>query len=36
MGTGMGTLIPTMPTLTPRWNRRAASPDDVNSAVPLP
>ncbi len=35
-GTGIGTLIPTIPTCTARWNVRAASPDDVNIAVPLP
>ena len=28
--------MPIMPTLTPRWNRRAASPLDVKIAVPLP
>lgn len=36
MGTGTGTLMPIMPTLTRRWNRRAASPLPVNRAVPLP
>jgi hypothetical protein len=25
-----------MPTFTPRWNRRAASPLEVKMAVPLP
>jgi hypothetical protein len=29
-------LIPIMPTFTPRWNRRAASPLEVKMAVPLP
>src|SRR5580698_9141904 len=28
--------MPIMPTLTPRWNRRAASPELVKIAVPLP
>src|SRR6266704_4222814 len=28
--------MPIMPTLTPRWNRRAASPLDVKIAVPFP
>ena len=28
--------MPIMPTLTPRWNRRAASPLEVKIAVPLP
>ena len=28
--------MPIMPTCTPRWNRRAASPLDVKIAVPLP
>ena len=35
-GTGMGTLMPTMPTCTSRSNRRAAPPSRVNSATPLP
>ena len=36
MGTGIGTLMPIIPTFTPRWNRRAASPLDVKIAVPFP
>ena len=28
--------MPIMPTWTPRWNRRAASPLEVKIAVPLP
>ena len=36
MGTGTGTLMPIMPTSTSRWNRRAAPPSLVNSAVPFP
>ena len=28
--------MPIMPTLTPRWNVRAASPEPVKIAVPLP
>jgi hypothetical protein len=36
MGTGMGTLTPTMPTSTSRWNLRAAPPSLVKRAVPLP
>ena len=32
----MGTLMPIMPTFTPRWKRRAASPLEVKMAVPLP
>ena len=35
-GTGIGTLMPIMPTVTARWNVRAASPEDVKIAVPLP
>ena len=36
MGTGMGTLTPTMPTSTSFWKRRAAPPSLVKMAVPLP
>ena len=36
MGTGMATLIPTMPTVTSRRKRRAAAPSRVKMAVPLP
>src|SRR5262245_14012673 len=36
IGTGIGTLTPIMPTVTSRWNRRAASPLAVKTAVPLP
>ncbi|CPS02820.1 Uncharacterised protein [Mycobacteroides abscessus subsp. abscessus] len=32
----MGTLIPTMPTSTSFWNRRAAPPSLVKIAVPFP
>src|SRR5262245_12853415 len=35
MGTRTGTLMPIIPTLTPRWKRRAASPLAVKMAVPL-
>ena len=28
--------MPIIPTWTPRWNRRAASPLEVKIAVPLP
>ena len=35
-GTGIGTLMPTMPTSTSRSNRRAAPPSRVNRATPLP
>ena len=35
-GTGMGTLMPTMPTSISFWNFRAAAPDCVKMAVPLP
>ena len=31
----MGTLIPTMPTSTSFWKRRAAPPSRVKIAVPL-
>ena len=34
--TGIGTLTPTMPTVTSRTKVRAALPDDVKIAVPLP
>jgi hypothetical protein len=33
---GTGTLMPIIPTWTPRWNLRAASPLEVKIAVPLP
>jgi hypothetical protein len=36
MGTGIGTLMPTMPTSTSFWKRRAAPPSLVKIAVPLP
>jgi hypothetical protein len=36
MGTGIGTLTPTMPTSTSWVNRRAAPPSLVKIAVPLP
>ena len=36
MGTGIGTLTPTIPTWMSRAKRRAASPERVNTAVPLP
>ena len=36
MGTGMATLMPTIPTCTSRRNRRAACPSRVKMAVPLP
>ena len=35
IGTGIGTLMPIIPTWTPRWNVRAASPLDVKIAVPF-
>jgi len=35
-GTGIGTLIPIIPTSTSFWNRRAAPPSLVKIAVPLP
>ena len=35
IGTGMGTLMPIMPTSTCCWKRRAAWPERVNSAAPL-
>ena len=35
-GTGMGTLIPTIPTSTSVWNFLAAGPLRVKIAVPLP
>ena len=35
-GTGIGTLMPIMPTCTSFWNRRAAPPSLVKIAVPLP
>ena len=35
-GTGMGTLMPIIPTCTSDWNRRAAPPSLVKIAVPLP
>ena len=35
-GTGIGTLMPTMPTFTSNWNCRAAPPSRVNIATPLP
>ena len=36
IGTGIGTLIPTMPTSTSFSNSRAAAPSPVKIAVPLP
>ena len=36
MGTGMATLMPTIPTDTSRRNRRAAWPSRVKMAVPFP
>ena len=36
IGTGIGTFTPIMPTCTPRWKRRAASPLEVKIAVPFP
>jgi hypothetical protein len=36
IGTGIGTLIPTMPMLTLWAKVRAASPSRVKIAVPLP
>src|SRR6185312_4425258 len=35
-GTGIGTLMPIIPTWISRWNLRAAPPSLVNTAVPLP
>ncbi|MDT4847129.1 hypothetical protein FQZ97_811780 [compost metagenome] len=35
-GTGIGTLMPTWPTSMSSWKRRAAAPDCVKIAVPLP
>ncbi len=35
-GTGMGTLMPIIPTWTSCWKRRAAPPSLVKIAVPLP
>ena len=35
-GTGIGTLMPIMPTWTSCWKRRAAPPSLVKIAVPLP
>ena len=35
-GTGIGTLIPTIPTSTSCSNRRAAPPSRVKIATPLP
>ena len=35
-GTGIGTLMPIMPTSTSFWKRRAAPPSLVKIAVPLP
>ena len=35
-GTGIGTLMPTWPTSMSSWNLRAAAPDCVKIAVPLP
>jgi hypothetical protein len=35
-GTGIGTLTPICPTLTPLSNLRAVAPDWVKIAVPLP
>ena len=35
-GTGIGTLMPTIPTWTSRSKRRAAPPSRVKSAVPFP
>jgi hypothetical protein len=35
IGTGIGTLTPTMPTSTSCWKRRAAWPERVKIAVPL-
>ena len=35
IGTGIGTLMPTMPTSIRRWKMRAALPFVVKIAVPL-
>ena len=35
IGTGIGTLMPTMPTWISCWNRRAAPPSFVKMATPL-
>ena len=35
-GTGIGTLMPIIPTCTSFWKRRAAPPSLVKIAVPLP
>ncbi|MNF90283.1 hypothetical protein D3C84_728420 [compost metagenome] len=35
-GTGIGTLMPTWPTSISSWKWRAAAPERVNRAVPLP
>ena len=35
-GTGIGTLMPTIPHCTSFWKRRAAPPSLVKIAVPLP
>ena len=35
MGTGIGTLIPTMPTWISLWKRRATPPSRVKIATPL-
>src|SRR6478735_474328 len=35
-GTGIGTLMPIIPTCASRWKRRAAPPSFVKIAVPLP
>ena len=36
IGTGIGTLMPIIPTSTSFWKRRAAPPSLVKMAVPLP
>ena len=35
-GTGIGTLMPTIPASTSYWNRRAAPPSRVKIAAPFP
>ncbi|MCY1448411.1 hypothetical protein D9M71_650740 [compost metagenome] len=35
-GTGIGTLMPTWPTSISSWKCRAAAPERVKRAVPLP
>ena len=35
-GTGIGTLMPTWPTSISYWNLRAAAPEEVKMAQPLP